>query len=648
MEDFIERAFGAQGHLSKLVNGYIPRAPQVMITKKVGESLENSQHLICEAGTGTGKSLGYLTPAARWAVVNKKTVIVCTHTIPLMNQIVNVELPRVVNILKMEKLSLKFQHVKGKDHYICNTKLETLWQEKLRSNDSEAKLVRQISKMVKQERVGDRAALGFDVEDNVWKKISASNCPAITKPSNCMLEDLKGKMYTSHIIVTNFAYFFNDLKMRMKTGNGTLPAYDAVIFDEAHEIEDVCCNVFEKKVDINRFEILFEAIFKRSAFSELDHGSQIELAQLRQSFHQQIDEVYAQVGKKMRDDQGGLLAFKLMTTKIEISEVCATLTSFIEKVKSLKVRGISDLTEKLFEGNDDLEFISSNEKNSWAYWATIQGRGNVILHAAPLYPKVILSKGLFDKVPVILASATMSTSTKEGKTFTFYAGRLGLKEYGTIIVDSPFEYEKKTMIICPDDAPDPSSPEYDEYLPHKIEEILLYSGGRMLVLFTSFESMNRVARSLEDYCSERSLNLLVQFPGCDREDIIHQLKTNPRTIVLGCASFWTGVDVPGDALTTVVIAKLPFPQPNEPLIQAQLAVIEKAKRSSFFDYMFPKMMVKLQQGFGRLNRSMKCQGAFIILDNRILTKRYGGRVIRSLPKCQYSRKLEDIIHILPC
>ncbi|OMC95094.1 DEAD/DEAH box helicase [Paenibacillus sp. FSL R5-0636] len=138
-----------------------------MITKKVGESLENSQHLICEAGTGTGKSLGYLTPAARWAVVNKKTVIVCTHTIPLMNQIVNVELPRVVNILKMEKLSLKFQHVKEKDHYICNTKLEALWQEKLRSNDSKAKLVREISKMVKQERVGDRAALGFDVEDNV-------------------------------------------------------------------------------------------------------------------------------------------------------------------------------------------------------------------------------------------------------------------------------------------------------------------------------------------------------------------------------------------------------------------------------------------------------------------------------------------------
>ena len=169
----------------------------------------------------------------------------------------------------------------------------------------------------------------------------------------------------------------------------------------------------------------------------------------------------------------------------------------------------------------------------------------------------------------------------------------------------------------------------------------------MLVLFTSFDSMNQVAAKFQQYCSERGYNMLVQFPGCDREKIIHQLKTDPRTIVLGCSSFWTGVDVPGDALTTLVIAKLPFPQQNEPLIQAQLELIEKANRNSFVDYMFPKMMIKLKQGFGRLNRSVKCQGAIIILDSRMRTKRYGKTVIKSLPKCKYTEKLEDIVHILP-
>ncbi|MDH6674988.1 ATP-dependent DNA helicase DinG [Paenibacillus sp. LBL] len=648
MEEFIQRAFGVGGHLSRLISGYKPRTPQILISTKVGYAFEKGEHLICEAGTGTGKSLGYLTPAARWAVEHKKTVIVCTHTIPLMTQIVNVELPRVAQILKMEKLNLKYQLVKGKDHYICSSKLERLWQEKLRSNDQESKIVQRIFKKVNQERVSDRTGLGFDVEDVLWKKISASSCNAVTKPDNCMLEELKGKMQKSHIIVTNFAYFFNDLKMRKKTGSGSLPPYDAVIFDEAHEIEDVCCNVFEKEVDMNQFEFLFENLYKRNAFSELDIATQLELTQMRQLFIQKMDSLYSRIGKGMKDEKGKPVAFKLLSSKIDMSEVCSILGSFIEKIKSLRLRGVSDILDRLFEGNDDLDFIGENAKKSWAYWATVTGRDNLKLHAAPLYPKVVLANGLFDKVPVILASATMSTATSKGKTFAFYAGRIGLKEYGSVIVDSPFEYETKTMIICPDDAPNPDSAEYGNYLIDKLEEILLYTGGRMLVLFTSFETMNNVARKIQKYCTEGGLNLLVQFPGCDREKIIHQLKTDSRTVVLGCSSFWTGVDVAGDALTTVVIAKLPFPQPNEPLIQAQLAVIEQANRSSFFDYMFPKMMVKLKQGFGRLNRSMQCQGAVIILDNRILTKRYGKMIINNLPKCRYSRKLEDIVNILPC
>ncbi|QQZ64525.1 ATP-dependent DNA helicase (plasmid) [Paenibacillus sonchi] len=648
MEAFIDRAFGTAGHLSKLVTGYTPRNPQISISRKVGEALEQGQHLICEAGTGTGKSLGYLVPAARWAVANKKTVIVCTHTIPLMTQIVNIELPRVAKILLMEQMQLKYQLVKGKDHYVCHHKLDALWQEKLKSNDPEAKTIRKIHSIVNREHIGDRTGMGFDIDDNLWSKISASFCPSVVKPRDCKLEDLKEKMYSSHIIVTNFAYFFNDLKIRMKTGNGSLPQYDAVIFDEAHEIEDVCCKVFEKKVDLHRFENLFENLFTRAGYLDLDHGNQLTLAQYRQTFESDLAEVYDQVGREMRDEEGNSTAFKLLDSKIEMSHVCSTLTSFIEKIKSLNMKKVSDLMDKIFEGNDDLDFISSHERDSWAYWATQKGKGDVVLHAAPLYPKVILSKHLFSAVPVILASATMSTTSKEGRTFDYFSGRMGVKEYGSIVVDSPFNYEEKTMIICPDDAPEPNSPEFTSYVPNKLKEVLMYTGGRTLVLFTSFEMMNQVARRLEIYCRERSIHLLVQFPGCDREKIIEQLKANPRTIVLGCTSFWTGVDVAGDALTTVVIVKLPYPQPDEPLTQAQMAILQKANRSSFFDFMFPKMIVKLKQGFGRLNRSMQCQGAVIILDSRIYSKRYGGRIIRNLPKCKYSRKLEAIVDILPC
>lgn len=648
MEAFIDRAFGATGHLSKLVTGYTPRNPQILISRKVGGALEDGHHLLCEAGTGTGKSLGYLVPAARWAITNQKTVIICTHTIPLMTQIVNVELPRVAKILMMEQQKLRFQLVKGKDHYICHQKLEALWREKLTSNDEEAKAIRKIHSKVTREHIGDRTGMGFDIEDELWKKISASFCPSVKKPHNCQLENLKEKMYSSHIIVTNFAYFFNDLKIRMKTGNGSLPKYDAVIFDEAHEIEDVCCKVFEKSVDLQRFEYLFENLFSSPAFLDLDQGNQLMLAQYRQTFESDLADAYSKVGYGMKNENGKSLAFKLLDGKIEMTHVCKTLTNFIDKIKSLKLKKISELLEKIFEGNEDLDFICSHEKNSWAYWATQKGKGHIVLHAAPLYPKVILRNNLFDEAVVILTSATMSTATKEGKTFDFFSGRIGVTDYSSIIVESPFNYEEKTMIICPDDAPAPDSLEFTTYVPDKLKEILMYTGGRMLVLFTSFEMMNQVAKKLEQYCRDRSLNLLVQYPGCNRENIIQQLKSNPRTIVLGCTSFWTGVDVAGNALTAVVIVKLPYPQPDDPLIQAQLAIIEKADRSSFFDYMFPKMIVKLKQGFGRLNRSMQCQGAVIILDSRIYTKRYGGRIIRNLPKCKYSRKIETIIDILPC
>ncbi|WP_336788451.1 ATP-dependent DNA helicase [Paenibacillus sp. MMO-177] len=638
MEDFIHRALGDGGHLSKLVKGYSPRSPQILISTKVGNALEQGRHLLAEAGTGTGKSLGYLIPAAKWAVSNNKTVIICTHTIPLMTQIVNEELPRVAQIMKMENQKLKYQLVKGKAHYICQTKLEALWQDTLRNNNEESKMIQRISRKVSQEGIADRTELGFDVDDRLWSKISASNCPALKKPDNCMLEDLKEKMQKAHIIVTNHAFFFSDLIMRKKTGNGSLPAYDAVIFDEAHEIEDTVGGIFEKQVSIEHFEKLFEFLFKKESFADLDQGTQIELTQLRQDFQMKLDELYGKIALGMNNE-----AFKLLDNKIDVSECCQAMTAFIERTKSLNIRGISDVLDRLFEGNDNLDFIGENEKKSWGYWVTVKDRGSITLHAAPLFPKVVLAYGLFDQVPVILASATMSTNG----TFSFFAGRVGVKDYDSVMVGSPFDYENKTMIICPSDAPNPDSPEFISYTAEKLEEILMFSGGRMLVLFTSFDTMNTVAKGFQRHCEERGYHLLTQYPGCDREKIVHQLKTNPRTIVFGCTSFWTGVDVAGDALTTLVIPKLPFPMPNEPLMQAQISLIEKANRSSFFDFMFPKMMIKLKQGFGRLNRSIYCQGAVIILDNRIRTKRYGKMIIKSLPKCKYSDTVDDMIYILP-
>ncbi|AJE54204.1 ATP-dependent DNA helicase [Paenibacillus polymyxa] len=405
----------------------------------------------------------------------------------------------------------------------------------------------------------------------------------------------------------------------------------------------MCCNAFEKKVDIQLFESLFDQFFNHEQFLKLGLDSRLKLSDLHRDFQRKIEDLYEGISNYMSRNQGNDGGFYLISSKIAVDGVCTALGDFIKAAKEMKIKNVSEILERIFEGNDNLDFIGQVEKKSWAYWATLEKR-NVVLHAAPLFPKVVLAYGLFDQVTVILASATIAT----GDNFNFFAGRVGVKEYSSIIVGSPFDYANKAMLICPDDAPDPGSREFIPYISEKLQDIIMYSGGRMLVLFTSMEKMKRVFQDMSFFCRENGYNLIAQQPGLSREEIISQLKSNPKTIVLGCTSFWTGVDVPGDALTTVVIPNLPFPMPNEPLIQAQLKLIEDAGRSSFFDYMFPKMMTKLKQGFGRLNRSMACQGVVVILDNRLVKKRYGSMIRHSLPSCPFSRQIDNMINILPC
>ncbi|MFB5268137.1 ATP-dependent DNA helicase [Paenibacillus enshidis] len=638
MIDFVERAFQQGGYLSRLIQGYSPREPQIRISTKVAEALDEGRHLLCEAGTGTGKSLGYLLPAAKWAIENKKKVIVCTHTIPLMNQIVSTELSRVAEIIQMDNPThrLRYQLVKGKSHYICKSKLKLLRQD-YSPGSSEGKMLEAILSKVK-EGVHDRAEMGFPIDDHLWKKINATSCKDVKRDSECALELLKFNMSLVHIIVTNHAMFFQDLVMRKKLGRGTLPDYDAVIFDEAHEVEEVCCQAFEKKVSKRQLDILLNEFFAHDETQQLDMKSQLELNDLRREVEKEAGELFKSIQLRI-----GKSRYKLLSSPFGADRLIEAIAEFTKTSKKMKIKRSSEILERIFEYNDNLDFISQVERRSWGYWVSSE-KGTVAFHAAPLFPKVVLGYGLFDKVPVILASATMST----GGNFNFFAGRMGVKEYGSITVDSPFDYANKTMLICPEGAPDASSPDFVPYLSDQIKEITMYSEGRMLVLFTSFETMRVVAQNLAPFAEEYGFLLKVQEVGSDREEIIQQLKTNSRTIVLGCTSFWTGVDVPGDALTVVVIAKLPFPQPDEPITQAQIKLIESVNRSSFFDFIFPKMMIKLKQGFGRLNRSMQCQGAVIILDNRVLTKRYGKMIIKGLPSCAFSRNLQDLMNILPC
>ncbi|MGW8444342.1 hypothetical protein ACWGXJ_25895 [Paenibacillus sp. S33] len=234
-------------------------------------------------------------------------------------------------------------------------------------------------------------------------------CPSKNKTGECSLERDRVGLSAAHVIVTNHAYFFNDLVLRKKTGNGNLPTYDAVIFDEAHEIEDVCCKAFEKKVDIQQFETLFNQFFNHDQVQRLGVESRLKLNDMHLSFQRKIEDLYEGISQYMSHNHGNQAGFHLMYSRIAVEEICKALGDFIKTVKEMKIKSISEILERLFEANDNLDFIGQVEKRSWAYWVTTDQYGKIVLHAAPLFPKVVLAYGLFDKVTVILASATIAT-----------------------------------------------------------------------------------------------------------------------------------------------------------------------------------------------------------------------------------------------
>ncbi|MEJ3720124.1 DEAD/DEAH box helicase [Paenibacillus polymyxa] len=362
MQSFIDRAFQQGGHLSKLIPGYSPRAPQIQISSKVGQCLEEELHLLLEAGTGTGKSLGYLLPAAMWAVQNNKKVVVCTHTIPLMNQIIKTELPRVQEIIHMENMNLRYMLIKGKSHYLCKTKLNILAREMVQTKTKEAEIIQKIVMKAERENIYDRTEFGFEIDDQLWNRISASMCPSKNKTGECSLERNRVGLSGAHIIVTNHAYFFNDLVLRKKTGNGNLPSYDAVIFDEAHEIEDVCCKAFEKKVDLQQFETLFSQFFNHDQVQRLGVDSRLKLNELHLSFQRKIEDLYEGISQFLSRNHGEQAGFHLMYSKIAVEEICTALGDFIKAAKEMRIKSISEILERLFEGNDNLDFIGQVEK----------------------------------------------------------------------------------------------------------------------------------------------------------------------------------------------------------------------------------------------------------------------------------------------
>jgi len=623
--------FSRHGALSKWHPNYEYRPGQLEMAEAVESALEDRKHLIVEAGTGTGKTLAYLVPA----ILSGKRIIVSTGTKNLQEQLFFKDIPF---LQKHFPRPLEVCYMKGRGNYACRQKIYDADKEPILSGLEEIADFQIIQEWEKSTEFGDRAEIKTLPESSsAWGKIDArrdlcsgQKCPQFER---CFVTLMHQRAVASDIIIVNHHLFFADLAIKDEEFGGILPEYHAVVFDEAHEIEDVAGQYFGVSVSNYRFQELrrdVAAISRQKQFGspELDrilerleelshqffglfgHTEGRAAFEGRNAFLERHEEPYSDL----------LMALELVGTHLRL------LQSPPEEVNPL----IRRATELGFA----LKFVLESDDNAFVYWIDRRGRG-CFLQATPIDVSRILSEKLFDKLDtVILTSATLAVSGG----FEFTTQRLGLEQARPLIVPGHFDYQKQSLLYVPQHLPDPRDPAFTKMAGDEIIKLLELSRGRAFVLFTSYQQM----RLIYDRVSlEVEFPTLMQGTG-PRSALLDEFRETPSSVLFATASFWQGVDVPGEQLSCVMIDRLPFAVPSDPVVNSRLRSIQEAGGNPFYDYQVPQAAIALKQGFGRLIRSRSDRGVLVLLDNRITKQRYGQIFFDSLPDYGFTTRITDV------
>lgn len=666
------KIFKRDGLLAKYVEGYQPRKAQFEMANHVFQCLKKEEHGLIEAGTGTGKSFGYTLPAAIWALKEEKRVVISTNTITLQQQLMKKELPLVKEVLRDYSPEwgeeFRFELAKGRGNYICQRRLEDLMKESLEKETDYAPLLQKLKKHLSSLKNGDKEEIPFSVPAPLFQQINgdAEDCAGKNSPfyRDCYIQKARKKLQNAQIIVVNHALFFTDFILRQQ-GASILPAYDAVIMDEAHRIEDQVTKQFTYHVSIGEIErLFFRYLNKRTPWARetQDPVLRAQTQGIRTRLITQLDELFAPFAKILAERPSNeYLVKKPFMAEFPFAEVFSQWKDlFIEKKKEIElgegesetVGGIERYITQIDEIQHRLRHVLLKEDpDQWATWVSYEEptgdpqlkddhwwANTFHLYSAPIEIHPLLRESLFGEKTVIMTSATLKTQGD----FSFVAKRLGMDKYTSLEVKSPFNYEKQARLLVPEDVPDPRDPQYENFLLGAMKEILLATKGRTFLLFTSYSQMNRVYEELQPWLKQQGMEGLLHRSDLSRQSLLQDFRHHPNRVLFGCESFWEGVDVPGDDLICVVIAKLPFPVPSEPLIKARTEKMEQEGKSSFFEYMLPLAILRLKQGFGRLIRTKKDRGMVIILDSRIHQKKYGEQILESLPPALFTKKMEDV------
>jgi ATP-dependent DNA helicase DinG len=636
--------FAPGGVLAKTHPAYEFRRGQLQMAQAVEEALEEKRHLIVEAGTGTGKTLAYLLPVIR----SGKRVIISTGTKNLQEQLFHKDVPFLEQALYPNgEGKLNVCYMKGRNNYLCKKKLYDLTDQPVLSGLEEIEHYRAIAAWEKTTQTGDRAELAELPEASaLWHKLDARSDTCLGQKCSayetCFITEMHRRAMESDIIIVNHHLFFADLGIKQQAEDapdvGILPDCGAVIFDEAHELEDVAGSYFGISLSNVRIEELardVEASLQRNKMYTPGLSGAIKSLRERAQFFFSVlpacDGRFAFESRREFLEENG---DEFIALNQALNRIAAELENLPQKPEE-----IYTFVRRGQEIQAHLGFLLENENPNTVFWIERRRGGrerhNVFLQATPIDVGPILRECLWSKLETaVLTSATLAV----GGGFEYMRGRLGLEHAREVVLPSHFDYESQALFYVPPDLPDPRTPQFAAKASDRIRRLLEITRGRAFVLFTSYAQMNDVYQRL---LGELEFPMLLQGDA-PKSVLLEEFRLTPNAVLFATSSFWQGVDVQGEQLSSVIIDRLPFAVPSDPIVASRVKAIDAEGGNAFFQYQVPAAVITLKQGFGRLIRSLHDRGLLTLLDNRILKKQYGRVFVESLPNYRRTTDLAKV------
>ncbi len=680
----IKPYFEKNGLLANVFKEFEYRNEQLEMAEVIENGLNTETKVIVEAGTGTGKTLGYLIPAIEWSIKNKKRVVISTNTINLQEQLLNKDIPIAKKVIQGD---FNYVLVKGRGNYLCNRKLHNVatgdivdFEEYSQSQKSQFK---EVLKWGGKTETGDKAELPFEVDYSIWEHFqSESDMCAGNKcafKSECYFLKARDEKKKADILITNHHMYFSDLAIRKEIGFNTeysiLPEYELAVFDEAHNVEKVARDYFSYEISKYGFTKTMNQIYtmekskkrgtgsldvfinylkncdydgKKGIESDLENDIKLRHRNLFNSgraYFNFIIEIFSKgqmssITYRLKKNEFEKAVFYNQLDNLK-DEFVIDLSSYLKKVRTIlgKIKDIEDkegyisdfsrYIDRLDSFFENLKFINSLDDDKFIYWAEVNGKkSNSKLVATPLKIDGELDKNLYANLKqMIFTSATIAI----GNDFTYFKESIGLKEKTLEkVIHSPFDYDNQMTVYLPKDLLNPSDPKFIDSIKDFLKNLILKTSGKCFILFTSYSTLNYMYYMIKDDLEEAGLNLLIQGQA-PRTQLVNLYKNIKNPVLFGTDSFWEGVDIKGEQLSSVVLIKLPFKVPSDPVTEAIIENITQQNKNAFVEYQIPESVIKFKQGIGRLIRSKSDKGIVTILDNRVITKSYGKYFKEAIP-----------------